>query len=481
MAILTHIVICTHNDPSAVMPQNAFDRNLPSAAEESKRIDGRLMQGSNSDKQKSKVLSELHLHGTVTPSHLAAIFAMSREHVSRSILKPMIASGEIVKVENSKGVYKLATDDKTSKKSIADERISESQIFKQSRTMAAWRDNEKTKTGGAHLTRFIKIVTGAVNPNYKINPDRINRDNYESQIKIMSNAILEMTGEARLKPSSIQAIRNFLHKGLGVPTDLTLGQRLGIDNPIAKPKSAHLKLTDAQYAEIKKYFLEKHDAEMFSKLGCKIWLFIRPSALYPIKTSQFEFYDRTTRFVEIGGKRNYSTAVLDFVELLKVANPEIAKAIPIQEETTRAASIIVHEYKNQTDYKRFILDPDFVIPFEKYLKRRTVLNKKYAFWDNNDTVFTFNNYDGIVKSKVNSDLKIMVQGLEHLGFTKEDTGGNYFRGNYAMRHIGIQRWLVMTGYNYELIAEMSHSNINILKDWYGRKDTATVEKELQQV
>ena len=208
---------------------------------------------------------------------------------------------------------------------------------------------------------------------------------------------------------------------------------------------------------------------------------MRPSALYPLKTKDFNFYDKTTKFVQVGEERIYSTEVLRFVELLSIANPNLRDQVKIQTKVTRAASVEVHEYKNSTTYKRFIFDEDFVIPLESYLKKRKILNKKYAFWNSNDTVFTFENYDSIVRTTVNKDLKIMQEGLDHLGFSKEDTGGHSFRGNYAMRHIGIQRWLIMTGYNYELISEMSHDNINILKDWYGRKDTATVEKELQQV
>jgi hypothetical protein len=106
--------------------------------------------------------------------------------------------------------------------------------------------------------------------------------------------------------------------------------------------------------------------------------------------------------------------------------------------------------------------------------------KKYLFWEYNNTKFTFENYDTIVKVEVGKDNKFFKKILTNIGFKKSDFG-LYFRANYGFRHFGLQMWLLATDYNYDLVGEMSHEDTATLKKWYGKRTKEDFQRKIKGV
>ena len=154
--------------------------------------------------------------------------------------------------------------------------------------------------------------------------------------------------------------------------------------------------------------------------------------------------------------------------------------IKIGSFTHRACSLPVYEHKTQTSFNKFIFDETFVIPLEKFCKQRKFEKKKYLFWDNNNEIFDFENYDTIVRTEVAKDLKFFKKLLLKIGFVPSDFG-QQFRANYAFRHFGIQMWLELTDYDYEFVSEMSHNDVATLKDWYGKRSGENFAKNVSEV
>jgi len=114
------------------------------------------------------------------------------------------------------------------------------------------------------------------------------------------------------------------------------------------------------------------------------------------------------------------------------------------------------------------------------IQRKNFYKKKYLFWDDNSTEFTFENYTDIVKNKVNKQNKFLKEIMLQIGFKKEDFGKN-FRANYGMRHFSIQSWLELTNNKYDFVAKMFHKTADTTKTWYGEMIAESFEQELMEI
>ena len=174
-----------------------------------------------------------------------------------------------------------------------------------------------------------------------------------------------------------------------------------------------------------------------------------------------EFEDQVVEYVE--GNDNK-----------KITNPHVIqyakyKGDKIFAYTRRICHIKVKEYKTDSEFDKYILDKDFVVPLEVFYNTRKSQRKKYLFWEDNSTEFTFRNYDDIAKKEVTKDNEFFKELLFTIGFKKEDLGKKNKRANYAFRHFGLQMWLINTDYDYDLVGEMSHEDTATLKKWYGKR------------
>jgi len=270
--------------------------------------------------------------------------------------------------------------------------------------------------------------------------------------------------------SNRQAIRHAIKYGLGIEISEDEGIELRISGEKPKEKSSDLHITPEQITEAKKILLKNYSDEDFLKFGVKTWTFVRPSTIYLIELKNMEFLDQVVEYVE--GTDSQKITNQHVIEYAK------AKGDKIYSYVRRICHIEVHENKTHGNFDKYILDPEFVEPLEKFYNVRVSQRKKYLFWEDNSTVFEFKTYDTIVKSQVSRDNKFFKKILGMIGFQKSDFGV-YFRANYGFRHFGLQMWLIDTDYNYELVSEMSHDDVATLKKWYGKRTQKNFQNKIR--
>ena len=404
----------------------------------------------------------------MTPSNLVPHIGITRENIQKYYLKPLLQQNKIKKVDGSH-LYQLIKDNVT-KNVILEKLFSKSEIMN-TRIFKNWKLNNSSKGEYKKFSTMARLCLGKTNPNFKINPDMITKKNWETVIANMVDAFLEIEKNPLKEPNwgHRQPLRHLIIYGLNLNISKEKGIALRISGEKPKPKASDLHITKEQIKDAKRILSdkEKYDSIWFIKFGFKAWTFVRPSTVYIILTDDIEFYDRKVEYVEgKDGQRFYNP------ETIQYAKSEGKK---VNWYTHRACTLKAFENKNQTDYRKFIYDEEFVIPLEKYWNQRKSEKKKYLFWDENSTQFIFENYTDVVREKVDKDNKFFKKILAEIGFKKEDFG-SYFRANYGFRHFGLQMWLIATNYNYDLVSEMSHDDTATLKKWYGKPTKDHVEK-----
>lgn len=382
---------------------------------------------------------------------------MRREHIQKFYLKPLLEQDKIKKIDGTH-LYQLAKDNIT-KTHLLEQLYSESEIMNTT-IFKTWKQNNSAKNEYHKFVTMARLCLGQINSKFKIHPDMITKDNWQNIMPKMVDALLEVEPSPKKEPhwSNRQVLRHLIIYGLDINISKEKGISLRISGDKQKPKNADLHITKEQTQQAKKilldkkYFVGKHPL-WFIKFGVKTWTFVRPSTIYIIKIDDVEFYDRKIEYVEVNGIKNYKTDVIAFSKLLLSVNPNLQESVKINSFIQRTCTMKVFENKTQDDFRKFIYDEDFVIPLEKYYNERKFQKKKYLFWENNDTDFTFENYDTIIKWKVQQDNSFYKKILAEIGFKREDFG-SYFRANYGFRHFGLQMWLIATDYNYDKVSEM---------------------------
>lgn len=433
------------------------------------RLDGIITTKDNIQQEILKLLKVK----PCTPTHLSNHFHQSREQFSRSYLYPMRQSGLVEKVDGS-NYYQLPKQKNTSK-SIKVALRSEFEIFK-TELFVNWKNKNHSKDEEAKRTKFANICMGITNKNFAIHPDNIDAKNWKEVVTNMVDATLQV---AKYKITNNepnwgvrQAIRHAMMYGLGITISETEGIELRISGTKPTPKIANLHITPGQIILAKELLKKKSDIEWFLKFGVKTWTFVRPSTIYLIELEHMEFLDQVVEYVL--GKDGKKITDEKIIEYAKFRGDEIFSY------ARRICHIEVHEHKTDADFDKYVLDPDFVEPLEKFYNIRKSQRKKYLFWEDNNTEFTFENYNKIVEYKVDKDNNFFKIILTNIGFEKLDFG-LYFRANYGFRHFGLQMWLLATDYNYDLVGEMSHEDTATLKKWYGKRTKEDFQRKIKGV
>ncbi|MEX0862911.1 hypothetical protein [Nitrosopumilus sp.] len=408
-----------------------------------------------------------------TPSSLAKHFHMKREPFSRNYLYPLRDSGKIIKVDGS-NYFQLPLQQNTSR-SIKKALIKKSEIY-QTDSFKKWDETNTTKSIHVKKTAFARLCLGLKTPTFKIHPDNITQENWKDVVRTMVIELFKVTKpdeNGELNWGLRQAIRGFLEDVVEIKISKKEGETLKISGTKYKPKSSDLHITTEQVIEAKKLLLKRNvDPIWFLKFGVKTWSFVRPSTLYLIEIDKIQFLDQVVEYVEVGdGKKITDTKVIEYAKY---------KGDKIFAYPRRICHFEVIENKTDTDYHKYILDVEFVEPLEKLYNIRKSQRKKYLFWDDNSTVFTFENYDDIVKKEVTKDNHFLKQILFAVGFKHGDFG-THDRINYAFRHFGLQMWLIDTDYNYDLVGEMSHEDTATLKKWYGKRTQKDFQRKIKGV
>lgn len=407
-----------------------------------------------------------------TPSQLADNFNLSREWFSKNYLYLLRDSNKIEKIDGSN--YFQLVKQKNSITTIRKALESESEIF-QTGLFQAWLKRNHSKKEHVKQTRFARIVLGEVNPKFVIHPDNITKENWKEIVTNMVDCILEVAtyeivnGEPNW--SNRQAIRHAIKYGLGIEISEDEGIELRISGRKQDPATSDLHITPEQISEAKKILKQKYKIVDFVKFGVKTWTFVRPSTIYLIELENMEFYDEKVEYVEVEEKKITDANVVSYAKI---------RGDKINYFERRVCHLEVLENKTSTDYHKYILDPEFVEPLEKFYNIRKSQRKKYLFWEDNNTKFEFLTYDAIVHNAVDKDNTLYKRIFKAIGFQKSDFGKS-FRANYGFRHFGIQMWLIATDYNYDLVSEMSHEDTATLKKWYGKRTQKDFQRKIKGI
>ena len=293
------------------LSNNIFTQSI---IDKKNRIDGILK---TNEEINEKVLGLFEKHEILTARSVAQILGVSREHAQRQYFKPLLDSQKIKKISNTKGQYQLIKNTITKSDQKA-QLFSESEII-QTQLVQNWINRNSSKKRDEKIKRFARLCLGEVDPSFYIHPDGITADNWKEVIIQMKNLQLKKSNLKKLNYGNRQVLRHIVIYGLGITLSKTEAELLGIGGDKPTPKSDDLRISSEQVLASKK-ILKKSLLE-FLKFGVKTWTFCRPSTMYLIEISHLKFYDRTVKFVEIDGKRNYKKDTIDFIEKLLIAVP----------------------------------------------------------------------------------------------------------------------------------------------------------------
>ncbi len=400
-----------------------------------------------------------------TPKELSIALAKSTKSIQR-YLNPLKISGKIQKIEGT-DKYKIASSNAT-KSDIQKQKAVETMAeFYETESVKKFMQNNTSKTKLDHASRIGRICTGITFPNFKIHPDNWI---HPETTQLITQLFKEKNQSEKLNISQKRLIRQWLLHGLELPlkgmrTELV---RLGIDGDKPKPQSSRLHMITEQYQKTKEIL--KEDEFYFNNFGFSHGTFCRPSTKYTVKVDDLIFYNRTVNFIEVNGE--------------KITNKKLILALKdnfeVKTYTHRACKLEVFENKTGESYTKYIYDQEIANSLEKFTEKRKSNGFKYLFWDKNETEFTFENYDTIVRAQVRKDNIYFKKLFVKVGFKPEDFGDS-FRANYALRQFGIQKWRKETAYNYGLIDNMGWKDINTLILWYGQRTAEYFEKEINEI
>lgn len=388
-----------------------------------------------------------------TPTQIGIFLKLSREHVTRAILKPMLESEKISKVEGSH-LYQVKGFS-LERKNI-DRILAQDSKFDDCQTIKNWRAGNTRKNRESIISQFKFICTG--NSKYTSNSFKINPDSWIHP-QDTENIIAEVRANLKtdLLPHGFRdLIRAFLIYGLKYQLLEAESLRLGIPLPKDKPVNARLNCSTERYDKILDS-LESSE-RLFCIFGFSFGTFCRPSSRYIVKCSDLFFFDRKTDFIQ------FKDGTIE-TDPKKIS--QLRDNYQVETKIQRAVDLEMLENKTGVTYPKNLFDERVVKKLEIYTKKRISAGMVYLFWNNNDTSFTFENYDGIVRRQLQKDGKDLSKIFLKVGFAKGDFG-KYDRANYAVRHFGVQWWLQATNYDYGTIAEMGWEDIETLRSWYGK-------------
>jgi len=402
-------------------------------------------------------------------SEIATEIGYARQHCYTTYVKPLITDGKIKKVPGT-DVYQLAKD-KTTHHDVKRRVINKSVFYKECSTIRKWTENTSSTNLETELASFLKICTGGRFKEFTIDPDNWQHPETTKQIV----QVFKDSGMTRLSYNNRQTIRHFIIYGMELTISKEEGKRLGIDGDKMEANLGSLEMTREQYNDAKAILKKKYPRE-YLEFGFNYNIFCRPSVRKTVRVDSLIFYDRELEFVKIGDKKIFNKDVLNFVRLI----PEIAKAVKIHKFTHRACRMHVFEFKTMTSYPKYIYDEDFVKDLEKYVAKRKFQKKKYLFWDDNNITFEQYTYRKVVSGELQRDNAVYKEVFFSIGFKPGDFG-KIDKANYALRHFGLQNILQLTDYNFGLVTQMSHKDIQILMDWYGKMAATHLEKKMDEV
>lgn len=430
------------------------------------------------------ILDLLQKFEALTPSQLAEHCGVSREHMQRHYLTELIEQGKVRKVEGTHN-YALINSTIEEQQILEGRRLISNEEFYACKRIQKWKELNKAKHRDDAIIRFCCMCMGQieilkhgkfikVNIDFHMNPDFwIHPATTKECVQALRKAYGISDTDRRELPRDVRnAISHFLIYGMELKGQLTQEVRdaLGLSGAKNKPKASHIEMTLAQYEQSKTEF-DKFSRKMLAMFGFDFWVGGRPSTRYIMRCEDLEFFDREVRYVEINEQRVTDSK---FIELLKVVKPELE----IKTYKHRAMHLRQHEFKTDDDFPKFMLDGDMSVLLEAYVKQRMNQGFKYLFWDNNETEFTFENYDSIVQYTVHKHDKIYKEVFARIGLNYEYSKK---RSNYAMRHFSIQQWMNLTDYDIAFVGHMFHKNIDTLLTWYAGITKTRAMKKLGEI
>lgn len=430
----------------------------------------------NFDTIKDKVLAMLKISPKMTHELAKQCGYNSANTFRASYLSKIETLGLIEKISGSnrwmiKG--QKATNNKVAEMLTTEDGFYDTEVIKN------WRENNNAKSREDFIVTFKGICMGTLtrkdNPNakldFKINPDAWQHD-YDTKRCI--KALKEFSGSDELGYSYRMTLRNALQYGMNISLTQAKSETLGISGKTDKPTISTMHMKDDIFEAI----LDDDTVQLRQKMlfFFSYCTFFRTSTRYTVKIENIEFYNREQQSIIL--KNGKQSTKLDVIESLNGDDPE---KYPITTLKHRAAMVHdTQEFKTEKSFVKYVWHEKFVDQFEKYVESRKHQGYKYLFWDNNDTVFTKDNYRDTVAYSRKVDNKYFLELFNRYGFKNTDFAKDS-DANYAIRHFGVQRWLVATNYNYGQIMIMGWDDINTLIKWYGQRPMHQVQKDFSEV
>lgn len=360
-------------------------------------------------------------------------------------------------------------------------KLSSDEEFYSSKMVANWRARNTNKHRERYIGSFLSICKGVLKLQGKGNKERLVKLDFNchpdswmhpQDTERCISAIKTALGIDELQYNRRMVLRYALQYGMKVVLSEAESESLGISGKTEESSLGDLHMTREQYEKI----IAKLSAtpSKLAKFGFDYHSFCRPSIRFTVKIDDLKFYDRTVRFFETKkGKKITDSDILDELE---------NDGKNVQTLTHRACMFTVFEHKTQKSYPKYINDERCVLALEKFAESRRHQGFKYLFWDDNKTIFEFKNYEKITKAQQKKDNTFYVDLFfnDDIGFKSGDFG-KLDRGNYALRHFGVQMWLMATGYDYGKIKVMGWEDINTLIKWYGQRPAAQLAKEFGEI
>ncbi len=411
------------------------------------------------------ILNVLLENRPYTPQELGIALEKTPRQVLR-YLKPLSDSGRIIKIPNSH-FYKKASSRTDKATALLKKDIETKPEFYRTKAVKEFQENMTAKHKKMVLGWAYRICTGKTFKGFRIHPDEWNGLDTARTIR---DLYYEKNGRQKLSHYQKGYLRTWLANayGFSLEENATKLRKMGIDGDKDKAKRASLHIDDAVYQKIKR-ILKKEDYTRYLKFGFSHGTFCRPSSRYIVRLDQLAFYYRTIQYVQVNGEMiSNKNVVLALQDKYKVT-----------QYTHRAAAVNQFlEYKTDDSFQKFIFDEEVARDLEEYVNQRRKDGYKYLFWDDNSTVFEFENYDAVVKNEVVKDLRVFQDAFRRVGLKPDSPK---FDANYWIRHFGVQKWLQQTNYNYGLIAKMGWREINTLIDFYGQRTPEFFAKEVGDI
>lgn len=308
-----------------------------------------------------------------------------------------------------------------------------------------------------NYTQLRSICIGITVPSFRCHPKQWR---HPETTLAFRNEYFKYKNTNRLPRHIRVALRAFYQLCLNHPLTEMEASQLGIDGGNDEVgKHADCKFHGTEFEELINYFLKKDDLEMAAYVAFATETFGRPERIWQANIRDFRLVnERKTRTKATWDSDwSYDAKLIADRRVQIELNPSLKNRIVIEDVELEIFEGKLHESKTNVTWAKEIRNPLAVSTVKHWFVSREGKIRIFA----NDSE-SFN----LFSRRINKTLRQAYRaiGLSHPYF--------YIRPSYALRHCGAHLWLIRTDYNYDAVASMGWEDINTLRIFYGKYDSA---------